>query len=46
MIIQKGNPEALHGEGGAIDLNLLAPQTLRDLKEFAIAERETKGESY
>jgi hypothetical protein len=46
MIIQKGNPEAIHADGMTIDLNLLAPQTLRDLKALAISEREMKGESY
>jgi hypothetical protein len=43
-IIQKGNPEVGLGEGATVDLNLLAPQTLRELKEFVVGEMRARGD--
>ncbi|OHS96941.1 Bromodomain containing protein [Tritrichomonas foetus] len=46
QIIQKQNPEVDTTDGTTIDLNILTPQTLRKLKEYAIEEIEKRGEKY
>jgi hypothetical protein len=42
-IIQHGNPEMNVVDGAVVDLDLLAPQTLRDLREFVTGQFEAKG---
>jgi hypothetical protein len=42
-IIQHGNPEMNVVDGAAVDLDLLAPQTLRELREFVAGQFEAKG---
>ena len=46
MILRRGNPEVSCQEGETIDLNFLTPSTLRELKEYAVAELERIGLSY
>jgi hypothetical protein len=43
-ILQKGNPEIGFRKGGIIDLNLLTPQTLSELKEFVTQELEENSQ--
>jgi predicted dinucleotide-utilizing enzyme len=42
-IIQHGNPEMNVVDGAVVDLDLLAPQTLKDLKEFVAGQFEAMG---
>jgi hypothetical protein len=44
-IIQRGNPEINSGDGATIDLDLLAPQTLRELREYVATQLEAGDKS-
>jgi hypothetical protein len=46
IILERGNPEVDSSDGASIDMNLLSPQTLRELKDFAVSELSIKGQAY